>query len=119
MAKNVTYIQKGITPEQLKRTLHDASLQRDKAAEATAEQASIMRAAIEQHGLDKTALTFSRRLETFEASKRNATIRAALEYWAKLGYFDQRDAFDDMLEMIQQWIGGSAEGGELNRRLVS
>jgi hypothetical protein len=96
----------GIAPDELRGVLSKAQTEKAKAGEHTAEQSSIIRNAIEHYGLDRTALAMTRRLAGFEDSKRQATLRALLEYCAKMGFFDQTDAFDDMLDVVETAIRG-------------
>jgi hypothetical protein len=96
----------GISPDELRGVLTKAQTEKAKAGEHTAEQSSIIRNAIEQYGLDRTALAMTRRLAGFEDSKRQATLRALLEYCAKMGFFDQTDAFDDIMAVIDTAIHG-------------
>lgn len=102
----------GIASDELRGILAKAQTEKVKAGEHTAEQSSIIRNAIEQYGLDRTALAMTRRLAGFEDGKRQATLRALLEYCAKMGFFDQTDAFDDIMAVID----AAVRGGKASRK---
>lgn len=105
----------GISADELRGLLAKAQAEKSKSAEHTAEQSTILRTAIEQHGLDRTALTMTRRLAGFEEAKRQATLRAFLEYAAKMGFFDQTDAFDDIVDVVQKTVSGAKSAAPKNR----
>jgi len=91
---------KRITAAQLKREVEEISRQKGLASEYAGNAGKATQSAVERFGLEKTALTFARRLHDMEEAKRSGVIRASIEYWVKLGFLDQLDMFSDTAEML-------------------
>jgi hypothetical protein len=118
---------KGISPDDLKREIAEVSRQKGLASEYAGNAGKATASAIERHGLEKTAFTFARRLSDVEEGKRSAIIRSSLDYWYKLGFFDQFSMFDDLrdilrtiLEAVEQNDNGKpdSEGSETMKSLT-
>jgi hypothetical protein len=97
-------VKTGLTADKLRGILDEANKEALAASEASAQAGQILRSAIEAYGLDRPALTMSRRIHKMEPSKQQATIRESIRYWKMLGFFDQIDAFDDTLASLQDVI---------------
>lgn len=98
---------KGISAEDLKRTIAEISRQKKLASEYAGNSGKATATAVERYGLEKTALTFARRLSEMEDGKRQAVIRASIDYWFKLGFLDQIDAFDDLIATLEAILTGA------------
>jgi hypothetical protein len=96
---------RGIAEADLKRVVAEIGRQKKLASEYAGNAGKATQNACEQYGLEKTALTFARRLADMEDGKRQAVIRATIDYWNKLGFFDQIDAFDDLLATFETIVG--------------
>lgn len=92
---------KGISADDLKREIAEVSRQKGLASEYAGNAGKATASAIERHGLEKTAFTFARRLSDVEEGKRSAIIRSSLDYWNKLGFFDQFSLFDDIRDTLR------------------
>lgn len=92
----------GVTEEDLKKAIKEAIRLKGLASEYQGNHGKHVSNVVERHGMEKTAFTFSRRLVEMEEGKRQAIVRACLDYWNKLGFFDQIDAFDDLLDTINE-----------------
>lgn len=99
----------GISGDDLKRVIEEASRQKALSAEYAGNHGSVVKNACERYGLEKTAFTFARRLRDMEDGKRQGVIRALLDYGEKLGFFDQIDVFDDTVGTLRR-IVERAEG---------
>jgi len=97
MAKEVkdTKEPTGITKADLERVIAEAIRQKQTASEYAGLHAKVVANAVEQYGIEKTAFTFSRRLREMEEGRQATVIRSCIDYWHKLGFFDQTDAFSD------------------------
>lgn len=93
---------KGVSPDDLRKAVAEISRQKTLASEYAGNAGKATANAVERFGLEKTALTFARRLSDVEEGKRAAIVRSSLEYWWKLGFFAQLDAFDDVANTLQQ-----------------
>ncbi|ELT50974.1 hypothetical protein [Brucella intermedia] len=94
----------GVSPEDLKRVIAEIGRQKKHASEYAGLAGKATQNAVEQYGLEKTALTFARRLNDMEEGKRQSIIRASLEYWRKLDFFAQHDAFSDLIELMREIV---------------
>ncbi|ABS14258.1 hypothetical protein I6H96_02690 [Brucella anthropi] len=101
----------GVAPEDLKRVIAEIGRQKKHASEYAGLAGKATQNAVEQYGLEKNALTFSRRLSDMEDGKRQAIIRSSIEYWSKLGFFAQLDAFSDLIELMRA-IVAEADGND-------
>jgi hypothetical protein len=105
----------GISAEDLKKLLDEASRQKALASEYQGHHGAVIKNGVERYGLEKNALTFVRRLRDMEEGKRQGVLRAVLDYSNKMGYFDQIDAFDD----INQTMNAIAEKTQSNKDKAS
>lgn len=102
-----------ISREDLKRVITEISRQKDLASEYAGNAGKATANAVEKFGLEKNALTFARRLSQMEDAKRQSVLRALIDYAQKLGFFDQLDAFDDLVDTLQTIVDGAgADKGE-------
>lgn len=90
-----------ITKADLRRVVDEIKRQKELASEYAGNAASSTKNACERYGLEKTALTFVRRLDAMEETKRSAVIRNLIDYADKLGHLDQFDAFDDLIGIME------------------
>jgi hypothetical protein len=91
----------GISAEDLKRVIGEAIQQKQSASEYAGMHGKVVANAVETYGIDKTAFTLSRRLSEMEEGRRAVVVRSCLDYWYKLGMFDQIDAFDDVTDTLR------------------
>lgn len=116
MAKRVkaadTHTIKGIAPADLKKVLGEISRQKKLASEYAGNAGKATQNAVETHGLEKTALTFTRRLNDMETGKRGGVVRSVIEYFDKAGFFDQIDAFDDVIETMRSIVARVEGSGQ-------
>ena len=94
----------GVNATDLKRVVTEISRQKGRASEAAGLAGKATQQAVEQYGLEKTALTFARRISDMEEGKRQGVIRASIEYWHKLGLLDQIDMFDDLIPTLEEIV---------------
>ncbi|WP_245501732.1 hypothetical protein [Mesorhizobium sp. M2A.F.Ca.ET.039.01.1.1] len=94
----------GVSAEDLKRVIGEISRQKKHASEYAGLAGKATQAAVEQHGLEKTALTFARRLNEMEDGKRQSVLRSLIEYSHKLDFFAQQDAFSDLIELFREIV---------------
>lgn len=93
-----------ISADELRRVIREAQNHKTSASEASGRHGKVISGAVEQYGLEKNALTFARRLADMEEGKRQSVIRALIEYSWKLGFFDQLDAFDDLVATLREIV---------------
>ena len=91
----------GVSPENLKKAVAEISRQKQLASEYAGNAGKATQQAVEQHGLEKTSLTFARRLSDMEASKRDAVVQASLDYWEKLGFLDGGFFNEDLVARLE------------------
>lgn len=105
---------RGVTAEDLKRVINDISKNKSQASNYAGLAGKATQSAVEQYGLEKTALTFTRRLNDMEAGKRQSVLRSLVDYADKLGHFDQIDAFDDLIPILKRIVdrAHNSRGGE-------
>lgn len=105
MAKTLTSANtEQIAPADLRRVVDEIKRQKELASEYAGNAASSTKTACERYGLEKTALTFVRRLDALEETKRSAVIRNLLAYADMLGHLDQFDAFDDLIGIMERIV---------------
>lgn len=92
---------KGITADDLKRVVKEFAHQSASASEYAGHAGQVIKTAIDQHNLDRKALRFTLGLSKMEEVKRQATIRALIEYAHKLDMFAAVDAFDDLIDTME------------------
>lgn len=103
-AKTAAAASQTISAEDLQRVLAEAARQKQLASEYAGNHGAHVKNACERYGLEKNALTFARRLLEMEEGKRQGVIRASIDYWKKLGFFNQIDAFDDLLGNLREIV---------------
>ncbi|WP_336801675.1 hypothetical protein [Kaistia sp. MMO-174] len=107
MAKNkLTSADKvgGVSAEDLRKAIEEISRQKSLASEYAGLAGKATQGAVERHGLEKNALTFTRRIHDMEENKRSSVIYSSIDYWNKLGLFDQGDAFNDPIELFREIV---------------
>lgn len=92
---------KSIAAEDLKRVVKEYEHQSANASEYAGHAGQVIKNAIENHNLDRKALRFVLGLNKMEEVKRQATIRALIEYAHKLDMFAAVDAFDDIVDTME------------------
>lgn len=98
---------KTLTAPAFRSIIQDLSARKADASEHQGEFASATKGYCDDHGLDKKALTLTRQLSELPETKRAETIRCAVDYWEKMGWFSQLDAFDDLGKKLRE-IGAAA-----------
>lgn len=91
----------GIKPAELRKLVTDINRHKKLASESNGMAGKATQMAAESHGLDKGALTFVCKLEKWEPPKRQAMLRCLFDYAEKLGFFDEIDAFDDTVGVME------------------
>lgn len=131
MAKRITKAADsadGISREDLRKGVNEIKRQKSLASEYAGNAGKSTSNLVERFGLDKTALTFARRLDEMEEGKRASALRAVLEYSYKLGHFDQLDAFDSTADVLSEILehvrtndnsGRSDAGSEVLATLIN
>jgi hypothetical protein len=92
----------GVNEGDLKKVIQEVLHQKELASEYNGRAGSYTKDAVERYGLDRRALAVSVALTKADEKKRAATVRACLDYWQKLGFFDQMDAFDDLVGTMEK-----------------
>lgn len=118
MAKEVkdTKEPTGITKADLERVIAEAIRQKQTASEYAGLHGKVVANAVEQYGIEKTAFTFSRRLREMEEGRQATVIRSCIDYWHKLGFFDQTDAFSDVAELLRTVLADLEAGKGKTRK---
>lgn len=86
----------GIDAADLNRVLREAIRQKRLASEASGLHGKIVSNAAQQYGIERTAFSLTRRLLELEPDRRQAIMRAMLDYWHKAELFSSIDLFDEM-----------------------
>lgn len=94
----------GVSAEDIKRVVDDINRHKENASENAGLAGKATQQACDRYNLDKTALTFSARMKRMETAKRQGIMRGSLDYWDKLGFFDEIDAFDDLIPAMERII---------------
>lgn len=117
---------KTIDAQDLRRVVDEINRQKSNASEYAGLAGKATQQAVENYGLERQALTWSRKLDGTEAVKRQSVFSALLDYCDKLGHFDQLDAFGGplakMAEIVNRQhnsIGAQPADADLNERLVN
>lgn len=105
MAKKIKPDDNQIGEEALKKLLDTALASAAKAKESNAEVSEIVRNALDTYGLDRTAFATTRRLHKMADDRRQATIRDFLKLAITMGWFSQKDAFDDVGDLLANALG--------------
>lgn len=93
-----------LTPEEFKKLMADMSARRRVASERSGEHGALVKNACDRYGLEKNALTFTRRMFDMEDGKRQGILRSMISYWNTMGWFRQVDAFDDVIGIMREIV---------------
>lgn len=107
MAKKAkkTEAAKGSVPaEELKRVIKEFGRQSASASEYAGHAGQVVKTAVDRYNLDRKAFRFILGLSKMEETKRQATLRGLLEYAHKLEMFAAVDAFDDVIDTMENII---------------
>lgn len=106
MAKNIKKTASGefrsISAEELQRVVKEHKRQADHASEYAGNAGQVVKAAVDKHNLEVKALRFVIGLSKMDEAKRQAVIRAFIDYAYKLEFFAATDAFDDIVEEMEK-----------------
>lgn len=91
-----------ISADKLRSLLDDLAKKADRASEMTGALGQATSHAVDQHGLDRNALTQVRRLRRMEETKAQAYLLHFIEYAYKDGHFDQFDAFNPIADLLRE-----------------
>lgn len=95
---------KTIPGSALKQLIKDATAAKTAAAEASGEHGALVKNACERYNIERNAFSWTRKLNEMEGAKRIAVVRQLIDFCGKLGHFDQVDAFDDIVPMLEQLL---------------
>lgn len=109
---DVTSSKSSITPEELKRVVGNFMSETAEASERNGAAGSIVKNALDRYGLDRKAFRFVLGLAKMETTKRQATIRSLIELSDKMGYFEDVDMFDDVIETMSNIVEGKRPAKE-------
>lgn len=104
----------GIAKEDLVRVVKEAGRMQNIASEYTSTRGQYIRTQIDNHSLNRKALGMVCNLDRMSEEKRTPTLRDFIEYSFKNGFFDQLDAFDNMVPLLEQIVDHIR--GNSNRR---
>lgn len=90
-----------ISASELKKLMRESSKAKKAAAEAQSAHGGIISAACERYKIERKALSLTRYLWDCDEQKRGSVMRQTIDQWAKLGYFTQIDAFDDLIPTLK------------------
>lgn len=88
---------RGIPAEDLQRAVKEHIKQAKEASEYSGRAGQALKTYIERHNLNVKALRTAITASKMEEAKRQDFLRSLVDYAYKLGFFDQIDAFSDML----------------------
>lgn len=100
----------GISADDLKRVIGEAVRQKQLASEYSGLHGKVVSNAVEQYGIEKNAFTLTRRMYEMEEGRRMAIVRSTIDYWHKIGFFDQVDAFDDVIDLMRRIVSENDRG---------
>jgi uncharacterized protein (UPF0335 family) len=104
----------GVKAAELRKLVTDINRHKKMASESSGLAGKATQMAAEAHGLDKGALTQCCRLDKWEPAKRQAFLRSFLDYGEKLGFFNEIDAFDDTVAILEEIVARArANEGEV------
>jgi hypothetical protein len=95
---------KSISAEELHRVLKEAIKHKKAAAEENGSHGNVIAKAVERFGLERKSLTWTRQLTEMDDGKRQGIIRQAFDLWNKMEFFDQIDAFDDLIPLMEEIV---------------
>ena len=99
----------GVDAAELRRSVEEILRQKDNASEYSGLAGKATQMAIEKHSLDRRALGIIVSLKRADEQKRQTTLRSIFEYADKMGFFDQIDAFDDLLDTMKGIIDRASD----------
>ena len=99
----------GIKPSDLRKLINDVNKHKRLASESNGMAGKATAMAVEANGLDKGAFTLCCRLDKREPPKRQGFLRSMLDYAEKLGFFDEIDAFDDTVPILEGIVARARE----------
>lgn len=99
----------GIKPSDLRKLINDVNKHKRLASESNGMAGKATAMAVEANGLDKGAFTLCCRLDKMEPPKRQGFLRSMLDYAEKLGFFDEIDAFDDTVPILEGIVARARE----------
>lgn len=100
-----------VEADELKRIVKEYERQAAHASEYAGHAGNVVKQAVERYHLDRKAIRFVLGLAKMEETKRQATLRAVMEYAHKLDMFASVDAFDDVIDTMET-IVSEARGNE-------
>lgn len=103
---DVTSSKSSISSEELRRVVNNFMSETAEASEHNGAAGSIVKNALDRHGIDRKAFRFILGLAKAEATKRQATIRGVIELAEKMGYFEDVDMFDDIISTMSNIVEG-------------
>ncbi|SOC37057.1 hypothetical protein SAMN05892877_103401 [Rhizobium subbaraonis] len=109
--KSIVTTTSEISKEEIKRVLRDYQSNAADAVEAAGAAGQVVKSAIERHNLNRKALRFTLGLAKMDPAKRQTTLRCLLEYAHKLDMFSDTDAFDDILDRMENIVTEVRERG--------
>lgn len=122
----IVHEEKSIDARDLRRVVDEINRYKEQASEASGFAGQSTKNAVDNYGLDRQALTWSRKLDALETAKRHSTITSLLDYCSKLGMFDQGSLFDGpvakMAEIVNRYHNAApppSGDADLNERLVN
>lgn len=99
----------GIQPAELKRVISEINRQKELASEYSGNAGKATQTAVERYGLDRQALSFTRKLAGMEVAKRQSTLRSAIDYFEKMEFFSDIDMFDDLIGIMERIVRTARE----------
>lgn len=109
---DVTSSKSSITAEELRRVVNQFMTEAAEASEHNGAAGSIVKNALDRHGMDRKAFRFILGLAKMETTKRQATLRGVIELADKMGYFDDVDMFDDVISTMANIVDGKRPAEE-------
>ena len=103
MAKKLKEV-RPLKADDLKKGIEEINRQGTLASEYAGSKGKVTRDLIDRYGLDRRALSFVVGLAKADEQKRQASLRAVIDYAAKLEFFDQMDAFDDVIDTLAEIV---------------
>ncbi|KAB2776495.1 hypothetical protein F9L00_14260 [Brucella anthropi] len=103
---DVTSSKSSISSEELRRVVNQFMSETAEASEHNGAAGSIVKNALDRHGMDRKAFRFILGLAKMETTKRQATLRGVIELADKMGYFDDVDMFDDIISTMANIVDG-------------
>lgn len=94
----------GIAASDLKRVVSDIKRHKENASEHSGLAGQAAKQAIDRYKLDRKGLSFVVGLSKRETVEAQASLRATIDYADKLGMFDQVDAFDDLIPIMERIV---------------